>query len=48
MRWEIKDIEDLMSEGKSEIFCPYYLQLDRARKADIVLMPYMYLINKQI
>jgi hypothetical protein len=48
MRWEVKDIEDLIEEGKTEVFCPYYLQMDRAKEADIVLMPYMYLINKQI
>ncbi len=48
MRWEVKDIEDLLAEGKSEVFCPYYLQMDRARQADIILMPYMYLINSQI
>lgn len=48
MRWEVKDIEDLLAEGKSEVFCPYYLQMDRARQADVILMPYMYLINSQI
>ncbi len=44
-KWELKDIEDLMSNGESDLFCPYYLQMDRARNADIILMPYMYLIN---
>ena len=39
------DIEDLMVEGRSTGICPYYAAKANLQAADIVLMPYSYMIN---
>lgn len=39
------DMEDLVLEGRREGYCPYFLERDRATKADIVFMPYNYIID---
>jgi len=46
---DILDIEDLVVEAKQEKFCPYYLMQDEAvqRSADIIFMPYNYLVSPQ-
>ena len=44
--WGPIDIEDLHKLAKRKKFCPYYLSKMRAEKADIVLMPYNYLIDE--
>jgi regulator of telomere elongation helicase 1 len=44
----IKDIEDLVSIGKSCNACPYYLSRDIASKADVVFMPYNYLLDPRM
>jgi len=39
------DIEDLFKEGRQKKFCPYYLQKKLLAQANIVFVPYIYLIN---
>jgi Rad3-related DNA helicase len=34
--------------GNQKELCPYYLQKQRAQKSDLILMPYQYLISKNI
>ena len=43
--WRLDDIEDLYHVGLRHRVCPYYLQKTRAATADVVLMPYNYLID---
>lgn len=45
LRWHVQDIEDLVLDGQETVYCPYYLQIKRVENADLVLMPYSYLIN---
>jgi len=45
---KIMDIEDLVTEGRKRIFCPYFLSRELAKHADIVFMPYNYLLDPQI
>ncbi|PRW44978.1 Regulator of telomere elongation helicase 1 [Chlorella sorokiniana] len=42
---EVLDIEDLGRIGESRSVCPYYLAREMAATADIVFMPYNYLID---
>lgn len=44
----IKDIEDLVEVGKKCRACPYYLSRELATKADIIFMPYNYLLDAKI
>jgi len=46
----IRDIEDLCSLGRKQTVCPYYLMRDQEtqKKADIIVMPYNYLISPNI
>lgn len=48
LRHSILDIEDLVSIGKSENICPYYWQMDNRNDADILFMPYNYLLSSDI
>lgn len=41
----IMDIEDLVAHGKMEKVCPYYLSRDAMATADLVLLPYNYLLD---
>ncbi|KAG7673937.1 hypothetical protein Ndes2526B_g02593 [Nannochloris sp. 'desiccata'] len=41
----VMDIEDLTKLGNSRNLCPYFLSRDMAANADIVFMPYNYLID---
>ncbi|RWS24656.1 uncharacterized protein B4U80_10315, partial [Leptotrombidium deliense] len=43
----IHDIEDLVTLGKQHTLCPYYASKTLAQRADIVFVPYNYLIDKQ-
>lgn len=43
--WGPLDIEDLTALGKKQYFCPYYQQSDRVEYADIVFMPYNYMME---
>ena len=42
------DIEEIHRYGKQEHYCPYYLNRIRAEKADIVLLPYNYIVDGRI
>ncbi|XP_045785549.1 regulator of telomere elongation helicase 1 homolog [Maniola jurtina] len=42
---EILDIEDLVNAGKKLKCCPYYLSKELKQEADIVFMPYNYLLD---
>lgn len=46
--WEPLDIEDLHMYAKREAVCPYYGMKDRVAGADLVFMPYNYLIDEKI
>ncbi|KAK9875897.1 hypothetical protein WA026_009684 [Henosepilachna vigintioctopunctata] len=39
------DIEDLVSLGKSHRFCPYFMAKELKTNADIIFMPYNYLLE---
>ena len=42
------DIEDLHLIGVDQNFCPYYYSIDSCRDADIIFMPYNYLVDPSI
>lgn len=44
----IEDIEDLRLHGKRKKICPYYLQQNRHKYADLILMPYNYIVDPKI
>jgi len=38
------DVEELKSYGRENNVCPYYMSRDLKDHADIILMPYTYLL----
>ena len=48
MSWDPLDIENLHKEAQFHMFCPYYAVKDRASAADVIFMPYNYLIDEKI
>ena len=44
---EIMDIEELVSVSKDKTMCPYYSSRELLRRADIIFMPYNYLIDSK-
>ena len=44
----VLDIEQLVSLGKKDKICPYFYSRDAATTADIVLLPYNYLMDSSI
>ena len=44
---EILDIEELVSVSKEKTMCPYYSSRELLRRADIIFMPYNYLIDSK-
>ena len=48
MTWEPFDIEDLHKLALKHEFCPYYATKERATQADLIFMPYNYLIDEKI
>ena len=44
---EVLDIEDLNRVGHKEHACPYYLSRKLVEEADIIFVPYQYLIDKR-
>ena len=42
------DIEELHKVSKAKIFCPYYAMKERITGADIIFMPYNYLVDEKI
>lgn len=45
---QIVDIEDLVSIGKQHHCCPYYLSQELGKGADIIFIPYNYLLDPKI
>ena len=45
IRQNIHDIEDLVKLGKKKAFCPYYMARELKTDADIIFMPYNYLLD---
>jgi regulator of telomere elongation helicase 1 len=48
MSWAPLDIEELHKHALEGRFCPYYATKDRAQAADVIFMPYNYLIDEKI
>lgn len=44
---EVLDIEDLINVGKSCGVCPYFLAKKASESADIILLPYNYIIDRE-
>jgi len=42
------DIEELTVMGKNKSFCPYYYSKEFAKDADLIFMPYNYILDKKI
>ncbi|CAG8485472.1 5906_t:CDS:10 [Ambispora gerdemannii] len=42
---EVLDIEDLIKFGKKNVACPYFLSRENQNNADIIFLPYNYLID---
>lgn len=42
---KILDIKDLVTEGKQNTFCPYYMSSELAKDADIIFIPYNYILD---
>ena len=42
------DIEDIVKMGKKDKICPYFFSRDSSSNADIVLLPYNYLLDSSI
>ena len=45
---EIMDIEDLHKLGKKHHFCPYYMSRELYQAADVIFLPYNYLLDHKI
>jgi Rad3-related DNA helicase len=43
--WKPLEIEDLWKLGKAKNYCPYYAQQNKAGEADLIFMPYNYLLE---
>ncbi|KAF5829552.1 helicase C-terminal domain-containing protein, partial [Dunaliella salina] len=41
----VPDIEDLVSVGRGHTLCPFYMSKDAAKDANIIFMPYNYLLD---
>ncbi|ESO04380.1 hypothetical protein HELRODRAFT_79366 [Helobdella robusta] len=39
------DIEDLLTSGRKNSFCPYYLAKELKKEADVIFMPYNYVLD---
>ena len=48
MSWDPIDIEEVHRDALKHEYCPYYATKDRAHAADIIFMPYNYLIDERI
>lgn len=44
----VMDIEDLVKLGNAHKFCPYYMSKELVKSADIIFMPYNYLLDVTI
>ena len=48
MSWEPMDIEEIHKLAQKGKYCPFYTTRDRVAVADLIFMPYNYLIDEQI
>ena len=48
MSWEPTDIEEIHKQAIKGSYCPYYTTKDRVMGADLIFMPYNYLIDEKI
>lgn len=48
MSWDALDLEDIHKEALRHKWCPYYATKIRAGAADLIFMPYNYLIDEKI
>ena len=48
MPWGPLDIEELHKVAQKDQFCPYYASKERTAIADLIFMPYNYLIDEKI
>lgn len=44
----IADIEDIVKKGRMARFCPFFMSRELAKDADIVFMPYNYLLDPKL
>lgn len=44
----MRDIEDLAREGKESLMCPYFQQISKLPEADLILVPYNYILDRNI
>lgn len=47
MSWDPLDVEDLHRLAKQHTFCPYYAGKERVLGADLIFMPYNYLLDSK-
>ena len=45
---DIYDVEDLRAIGESNTICPYYYELDLRNDSELLLLPYNYLLDRNI
>lgn len=45
---KVMDIEDLKSYGKSRYICPFFYSKRAKESAELILMPYNYLFNRDV
>lgn len=45
---EVMDIEDLVTKSRKAKCCPYYLSREFQKNADIIFVPYNYLLDARI
>lgn len=48
LKENIVDIEELASIGRKHTCCPYYMTKKKAERADIIFLPYAYLIDPTV
>ncbi|CAG7693054.1 unnamed protein product [Allacma fusca] len=44
----VMDIEDLVKKGKTHRFCPFYMSREFVQDAEVVFMPYNYLLDPKL
>jgi regulator of telomere elongation helicase 1 len=47
-RADIQDIEDLVQMGKRSVVCPFYAARELQQSADVIFLPYNYLIDRSV
>lgn len=45
---DVLDIEDLVTLGKKHSACPYFMTKELKKTADIIFMPYNYLLDPKV